>query len=177
MSTRSTIASFQPSGTINAPRPKTVLPTIVTQARETSRSLLTGLTSMGQPLSDSDIDRLESAVFANNMPVFDLSQKAYFYEWTNLLHDSTVIDVLDYLTSAPNAESAFWNMASLERARKDLEREIYRMQEHETGTRGVAKCGRCNSDNLGFSLSQTRSADEGFTVHYRCLDCGNRWTG
>jgi len=175
MSSRSTIANFQLSGNLNAPRTRTVLPSIATQVRETSASILGRLTSIDQPLSNEDIQRLEAATFRNGTLIFDINQRSYFYEWANLLRTSSVVDVLDYLTSAQDAESAFWNMAVFDRARRDLERELAMLQETETGVRGIARCGRCTSDNLGFSMSQTRSADEGFTVHYRCLDCGNRW--
>lgn len=177
MSGRSTIATFQLSGGPNAPRTKTVLPTLTAQVEETPSTILANLTSRGQPLNESEVQQLESITYRNGSRVFDINQRFYFYEWANLLQTTSVVDVVDYLTSAADAESAFWNMASLDRARRDLEREIMMMQEVESGVRGIAKCGRCKSDNLGFSQVQTRSADEGFTTKYRCLDCGNRWTG
>ena len=39
----------------------------------------------------------------------------------------------------------------------------------------LARCGRCKSANIKTTLAKTRSADEGMTEFYECLDCGLRW--
>lgn len=36
-------------------------------------------------------------------------------------------------------------------------------------------CRKCNSHRITSEQKQTRSADEGFTVFFTCLDCGARW--
>lgn len=41
-------------------------------------------------------------------------------------------------------------------------------------TDGV-KCKVCNSDNVNVIQKQIRSADEGSTNFYTCIDCGNKW--
>lgn len=41
-------------------------------------------------------------------------------------------------------------------------------------TDGVV-CIRCKSDNINVIQKQLRSADEGATNIYKCLDCGYTW--
>lgn len=36
-------------------------------------------------------------------------------------------------------------------------------------------CPVCKSDNVNVIQKQMRSADEGATNFYQCLDCGKRW--
>lgn len=38
-----------------------------------------------------------------------------------------------------------------------------------------AKCGKCGKRNVYTYAAQTRSADEGMTNIYICLECGNNW--
>lgn len=37
------------------------------------------------------------------------------------------------------------------------------------------KCKNCGSTNTNVEFFQTRSADEGMTKFFECLDCGNHW--
>ena len=37
------------------------------------------------------------------------------------------------------------------------------------------KCKKCNSKNVHVMSKQTRSADEGTTLFFTCLDCGYVW--
>ena len=37
------------------------------------------------------------------------------------------------------------------------------------------KCGKCGKRNVYHTSMQTRSADEGETNIYLCLECGNKW--
>jgi DNA-directed RNA polymerase subunit M/transcription elongation factor TFIIS len=41
-------------------------------------------------------------------------------------------------------------------------------------TDGVT-CKICKSDNVNVIQKQIRSADEGSTNFYTCIDCGNKW--
>lgn len=43
-------------------------------------------------------------------------------------------------------------------------------------TTELYKCGRCKQRKCTYTWSQTRSADEGVTMMFRCTNCGNRWT-
>ena len=36
-------------------------------------------------------------------------------------------------------------------------------------------CGKCKNRQITYHEQQTRSADEGTTVFYRCLVCNNKW--
>jgi DNA-directed RNA polymerase subunit M/transcription elongation factor TFIIS len=36
-------------------------------------------------------------------------------------------------------------------------------------------CSRCSKNNIVVKQLQTRSADEGATTFYSCLDCGKKW--
>jgi DNA-directed RNA polymerase subunit M/transcription elongation factor TFIIS len=40
---------------------------------------------------------------------------------------------------------------------------------------GVYHCGNCKSQRVVALGKQTRSADEGMTVFYRCVSCRHRW--
>lgn len=37
------------------------------------------------------------------------------------------------------------------------------------------KCKRCKHENVNLQTKQVRSADEGATDFYTCLDCGYKW--
>lgn len=43
-------------------------------------------------------------------------------------------------------------------------------------TTELYKCGRCKQRKCTYTWSQTRSADEGVTMMFRCTNCGLRWT-
>ena len=36
-------------------------------------------------------------------------------------------------------------------------------------------CGRCKNKKVSYYELQTRSADEGMTTFYRCIECNNKW--
>ncbi len=36
-------------------------------------------------------------------------------------------------------------------------------------------CSKCNSSNVIMSMAQTRSADEGTTMFFTCVDCNKKW--
>ena len=38
-----------------------------------------------------------------------------------------------------------------------------------------ATCPKCHSKNVNVKTKQTRSADEGATNFYTCIDCGYVW--
>lgn len=36
-------------------------------------------------------------------------------------------------------------------------------------------CGKCKKKKISYFELQTRKADEGATIYYRCISCGHRW--
>lgn len=57
-----------------------------------------------------------------------------------------------------------------------IDMELFKRESIATLTKNCdAICPRCKKQNVNCITMQTRSADEGATDFYTCLDCGKKW--
>src|SRR4029079_2505061 len=84
--------------------------------------------------------------------------------------------VTDYLQSKDDKNQIIWDQPIFDETRKEIKDEIFRARYKPKGVKIAGKqCGRCKSEELYFSMQQTRSGDEPMTTFFRCLACGNEW--
>ena len=62
--------------------------------------------------------------------------------------------------------------SSLRSKRSDI-RELTK-EDQENQQKSAESCPECDTPNMMFTVAQLRSADEGSTVFYHCLECGHK---
>ena len=77
-----------------------------------------------------------------------------------------------FLKSATKEEILWYGFDAIQ---QELLDEAERMRYKPEGVKGLGICKRCQSENLHAEVKQTRSADEGMSTKYTCVDCGNIW--
>jgi len=71
--------------------------------------------------------------------------------------------------STPRTDPA-WVLANLKKARGE--------DNEDSNERAIVDedCPKCGHTKASFYTMQLRSVDEGQTVFYKCLECGNKWS-
>lgn len=82
---------------------------------------------------------------------------------------------LEFIYASKNRDELMWGNPTLKKAREADEKEKIILKEPEVGMKNIGKCGRCGSENIVFTETQTSSGDEGFTYRFFCTDCPHRW--
>ncbi|KAI0155011.1 hypothetical protein GGR57DRAFT_502196 [Xylariaceae sp. FL1272] len=54
---------------------------------------------------------------------------------------------------------------------------VQTVEKHKINTEAFTNetCEKCGNNEVKFSAVQLRSADEGSTIFYTCVKCGNKW--
>lgn len=65
----------------------------------------------------------------------------------------------------------------LDNTKEEIENNTNKREENNNifNSKSEISCKKCRSKNIYYYELQTRSADEGATVHYRCEDCNFHW--
>lgn len=103
---------------------------------------------------------------------------AYHYKLRELMANLPLVSERNIsLVDLPHLDSIELNpklwSAYLKRNQAEINNAI---QGDVVSTTQLYKCGRCKQQKCTYTWSQTRSADEGVTMMFRCTNCGLRWT-
>lgn len=147
---------------------KTQVALAITITPESTLSQIPGLTS-------EDIDRLIRIKDKNGKLILDIKNKPTFYWLIGMLQSMTVSEMEKHFSSRTFDESAIWDapIFKKEQQKEFLDANIY--LNRVKSKVGIEECRRCASKNVIYAEKQTRSADEGMTVFYSCLNCGKTW--
>ena len=126
---------------------------------------------------NKNLDELKDLMYlGTNKFIINEDENDVYLEIISLLKRYTVDDVRNFLKKCKNKDDILWNlMGGLEKEKTKLQREIYISQYQPEGVKGVFRCPRCNNDIIYIKTKQTSSGDEGTTVFFRCVKCGNQW--
>ena len=82
-------------------------------------------------------------------------------------------DIYAFLYSSDDPDELLWSEQVYGEERDILINEVKIAQRTDVGIKGITTCRRCGKDEFSFSITQTRSADEGMTTKFRCMNCSS----
>lgn len=164
-----------------------MLPSIITKndrfrVLESARSFLP---------NDFNAEAFERAIFCGatrSSSSLSSSKEAYFQIARRLLFNACVADTQE-LKDRLSQEGAVFMEEKEIRSKKARELLNKTREEHflalsllqhsvdsvSVGADDGLECRSCKSNKITVEQRQTRSADEGFTVFFTCVSCGQRW--
>ncbi|KAK9465946.1 hypothetical protein V1512DRAFT_277060 [Lipomyces arxii] len=83
-------------------------------------------------------------------------------------------DFENLTVTTKSAETAF--PSSLRQKRSVVKTTLRRDEQNEEGATIKEKCPQCGKDEMQYYSLQLRSADEGATIFYSCIDCGYKFS-
>ena len=138
--------------------------------------------------SDFNAEAFERAIFCGATRSSSSSKEVYFQLARRLLFNACVADTNELKDRLGQEGAVFMEEKDI-RSKKARELLNKTREEHflalsllqhsvdsvSVGADDGLECRSCKSNKITVEQRQTRSADEGFTVFFTCVSCGQRW--
>lgn len=87
-------------------------------------------------------------------------------------------EIFDFIRSCKNRKEILFNQISMLESQIEFEFEIaaFELLKDNAVERKDIQCSKCGQNKIEIRKVQLRRADEGTTILYHCVNCGNRWT-
>lgn len=128
-------------------------------------------------LNEDQIRQLKSLTYDNGTTIITLENRSLLYEIMGMIMKTGYDTVYGYLTSRTwtNAQDIVFLAPTLVQTRDKVLSDANAFKRKIKPGKGVAKCGKCGSEEVYTAEKQTRSADEPMTIFFTCAHCSSRW--
>lgn len=165
-------------GTAKSPVGAQIPATPRLEKTQTIDTLLGGL-RIGETkiLNEEQIRQLKSVTYDNGTPIVSLENRSLLYEIIGMITKIGYDTVYQYLTSRAwtNGQDIVFLAPTLLQTRDKVLSDADAFKRKIKPGKGVAKCGKCGSEEVYTAEKQTRSADEPMTIFFTCAHCSARW--